>query len=138
MGLAAARELVDVEKVAVARRHLAQRLDDRRRRDAVLGVVGFLDRPTTVGLADGGLDRVGHAIGVEDHAALGVSRRAADRQHEVGGRSQEAFFVGVEDADEGDLGKVEPFAQEVDADEHVVFAAPQGREDLDALEGVDV
>ena len=38
------------------------------------------------------------------------------------GAAEEAFFVGVEDGYEGDFGEVEPFAEEVDADEDVVLA----------------
>ena len=52
--------------------------------------------------------------------------------------AQEALLVGVEDRDERDLGQVEPLAQEVDADEHVVLAEPQVADDLDALERVDL
>ena len=52
--------------------------------------------------------------------------------------AQEAFLVGVEDADERDLGNVEALAKQVDADEHVELAAPQIADDLDALERVDV
>ena len=40
--------------------------------------------------------------------------------------------------DERHLGQVEPLAQEVDADEHVVLAEPQVADDLDPLERVDL
>ena len=67
-----------------------------------------------------------------------VACGAADRLDERGLAAEEAFLVGVEDRDERDLGQVEAFAEEVDADEHVELAAAQVAEDLDALEGVDL
>ena len=53
-------------------------------------------------------------------------------------RAQIAFLVGVEDGDQRDLGQVEPFAQQVDADQHVELAAAQVADDLDAFERLDV
>ena len=53
-------------------------------------------------------------------------------------RAQEAFLVGVENGDQRHFGQVEPFAQQVDADQHVEHAAAQVAQDLDALERVDV
>ena len=52
--------------------------------------------------------------------------------------AQEALLVGVEDRDQRHLGQVEAFAQQVDADQHVVHAEPQVAQDLDALERVDL
>ena len=52
--------------------------------------------------------------------------------------AQEAFLVGVEDRDERHLGQVEPFTQQVHADEHVVLAEPQLADDLDPLQRVDL
>ena len=52
--------------------------------------------------------------------------------------AQEAFLVGVEDRDQRDLGHVEAFAQQVDADQHVELAEPQVADDLDALDRLDV
>ena len=97
-----------------------------------------LDRAAPARLADRVADRVGLLVGVEQHLAVHVARRAADRLDQRALAAQEAFLVGVEDADERDLGDVEALAQEVDADEHVELAAPQIADDLDALERVDV
>src|SRR3954454_14565301 len=49
------------------------------RRDAVLLVVGDLDRAAAVGLLDRLLHRGRLLVGVHDHAALDVARGAADR-----------------------------------------------------------
>jgi hypothetical protein len=61
-----------------------------------------------------------------------------DRLDERGLAAQEALLVGVEDRHQRDLGQVEPLAQQVDADQHVVLAQPQVADDLDALERVDL
>ena len=62
-----------------ARQHVVDRLDDARRRDAVLLVVGLLPRAAALGLADGRAHRVGHDVGVHDHAAVDVAGGAAGR-----------------------------------------------------------
>ena len=64
-------------------------------------------------------------IGVEDDAALSVSCGAADGLDERAFGTQKSFFVGVEDADQGDFGQIEAFAQQVDADEHIELSEAQ-------------
>ncbi len=51
---------------------VADALDDRRRLDPVLRVVGHLDRAPAVRLADRRLHRVGHRVGVHDDLAADV------------------------------------------------------------------
>ena len=84
------------------------------------------------------LQAVGHDVGIEHHAAFDVARGAADGLDQRGGRSQEAFLVGIEDRDQRAFGNVEPLAQQVDADQHVEHALAQVADDLDALQRVDV
>jgi hypothetical protein len=67
-----------------------------------------------------------------------VTRGTARGLDERGFAAQEAFFVGIEDADEADLGQIEAFAEEIDADEHIAVARAQAAQDFDALDGVDV
>ena len=104
----------------------------------MLGVVPLLDLASPLGLADRGLHRVGHGVGVHQDRAVDVARRPADRLDQRRLRAQEAFLVGVEDRDERDLGQVEALAEQVDADEHVELTQPQVSHDLDPLEGVDL
>ena len=106
--------------------------------DAVLLVVLDLDGAATVGLVDRGLHRAGHGVGVHDDLTVDVAGGAADRLDQRALRAEEAFLVGVEDGDQRDLGQVEPFAQEVDADDDVVDAKPQVAQDLDPLQRVDL
>ena len=106
--------------------------------DAVFFVVGFLLFAAAVGLVDGALHGVGHLVGVEDGAAFDVAGGSADGLDEGALGAEEAFFVGVEDGYEGDFGKVEAFAEEVDADEDVVLAFAEVAEELDAFEGFDL
>jgi hypothetical protein len=90
------------------------------------------------GLVERLLDRLGHLVGVEDHAPVDVPRGAPDRLDERRASAQEALLVGVQHRDERDLRQVEPLAQQVHADEHVVVAEPQLPDDLDPLERVDL
>ena len=102
------------------------------------GVVGLLLLAPPVGLVDRRLEAVGHAVGVEDRAAVDMARRAADRLDQRGARAQIALLVGVEHRDQRAFRNIEPFAQQVDADQHVEHAEPQIADDLDALDRVDV
>ena len=77
-------------------------------------------------------------VGVEDHAPVDVARGAADGLDQRGFGAQEAFLVGVEDRDQPAFGNVEPFAQQVDADQHVIDAEPKLADQLDALQRLDV
>ena len=91
-----------------------------------------------VRLVDRQAHRVGDDVGVHDHLARDVARRAPDRLDEAALVAQEALLVGVEDRDERDLRQVESLAQQVDADEAVERAHPQVAQDLHALERADV
>src|SRR5215203_311242 len=111
---------------------------DRGRRDAVLLVVGDLDGAAAVRLADGGAHRRRLLVGVHDHLAADVAGGTADRLDQRGLTAEEALLVRVEDGHQRDLRQVEPLAQKVHADQHVVLAEPQLADDLDALQRVDL
>ena len=97
-------------------------------------VVGLLDGAAAVRFLNGAHHRIGEAVGIHDDAAVHIARRAADGLYQRRLRAQKALLVGVEDGYEGDFGKVEPLAQQVDAHQHVVFAQPQRADELDALQ----
>ena len=63
-----------------------------------------------------------------------VAGGAADGLDERAGGTQKAFFVGVENGDERNLGQIEAFAQQVDADQHIVFAFAQIAQQAHALQ----
>ena len=79
--------------------------------DAVFGVVGDLFFAAAFGFVDGVLHGVGGFVGVHDDFTGDVAGGTADGLDEGGGGSEEAFFVGVEDGDEGDFRQVEAFAE---------------------------
>jgi len=54
-----------------------------------------------------------------------------------GAATQIAFLIGIEDSDERDFRQIEPFAQQIDADEHVELALAQIAQDRDPLERLD-
>ena len=101
-------------------------------------LIGLLLEAAAVGLLHRPLHRAGDDVGVEDHLAVDVARRAADRLHQRGLGAQKALLVGVENRDQRAFGNVEALAQQVDADQHVEGAEPQVADDLDALDRVDV
>ena len=82
--------------------------------------------------------RVGHLVGVHDHTAVDVARRAPRRLDQRAGGTQEPFLVGIQNRDQRHLGQVEPFAQQVDADQDVELAAAQIAQDLHALQRFDI
>ena len=96
-------------------------------------IVGGLEFAATRGLADGFFHGLGDVVGIHDDFAFNVASGATDSLDEGGLAAEEAFFVGVEDGDEGDFGEVEAFAQEVDADEDVVNAGAEVAQDVAAL-----
>ncbi len=53
-------------------------------------------------------------------------------------RAQEAFLVGIEDGNQRDLGQVEAFPEQVNADDHIVDTQPQITQDFDPLDGVNL
>ena len=107
-------------------------------RDAVLDIIFELLLAPAAGFGERALDRAGDGVGVEDHAAVDVARGAADGLDQRGLRAQEALLVGVEDRDQPAFGDVEPLAQQVDPDQHVIDAEAQLADQLDALQGLDV
>jgi len=77
-------------------RDVGDPLHDRRGGDAVLLVVGELDRAAAIGLGDRGLHRLRLLVGIHQNRPLDVARRAADRLDQRGLAAQEALLVGVE------------------------------------------
>ena len=106
--------------------------------DVVSLVVGQLLLAAAVGLVDGLLHALGDAVGIHDDPSVEVSRGPAHRLGERPVRAQESLLVGIEYGHKRYLGQVEPLAQQVHADEHIVDAGPQVVENADAVEGVDV
>src|SRR4051812_31935696 len=100
------REIVGLDPLAVAPapalrglalglqelRDVADALDDRRRGDAVLLVVGDLDRAPAARLRDRRAHRRGLLVGVHQDGALDVARRAPDRLDERRLAAEEALL----------------------------------------------
>src|SRR4029434_10757925 len=91
-GVVRARIYVEeLGRVEQRRERARDRLLDRLGRDPVLLVERLLLRPAAVGLLYRSLHRARDRVGVEDDAALDVSRRAADRLDERGAVPEVAF-----------------------------------------------
>ncbi len=100
-------------------------------------VVLFLYAAAALGLLHGFPHGIADAVGVHDDAAVDVSRSPPDGLDQGGRGAQEADLIGIQDADEGNLGQVESLAQEVNTDQHVEAARPEIGENLGSLEGLD-
>ena len=101
-------------------------------------VMGDLLGASAVGFAQSPLHRAGDAVGIHDHAPLGVARGAPDGLDQRGFRAQKAFLIGVQDRHQPAFGNIQPLAQQVDADQHVKGPKPQIAQDLDPFDRVDV
>ncbi len=109
---------------------------DRLRRYAVLGVVSDLRLASSVGLVDGLLHGFGHAVAVEKHLGIDVSRASPDRLNEARRRAEEALLVRIENRHQRDLRQVQTFAKQVHPDQHVELALAQLAEDIHAVQCV--
>ena len=101
----------------------------------MLGVVAHLDGAPTVGLVDGLLHALRDGIGIHNHLAVHVARRASRGLRQCPVAPQEPFFVGVDDGDERHLGQVETFTQQVHAHEHVENPGTEVAHNLHAVQG---
>ena len=106
--------------------------------DVVLGVVFFLLGAAVFGDVDEALNGVGDLVAKQNALAVEVAGGATGGLDEGGLVAEKAFFVGIENTDERNLGEVEAFAEKVDADENVELGGAEGAQDFDALDGVDV
>lgn len=79
-----------------------------------------------------------YGIRIHNHLALRVAGRAANRLDERRFGAQEPFLIRIEDGNERYLWDIEPFAQQVDANEHIKFALAQVADNFHALNGIDI
>jgi hypothetical protein len=114
--------------------YVADMLDDGLWRDAVRSIVVDLDGAAAVGFADGVFHGAGHVVGIQDDATGGVPSGAADGLDEGCFRAQKAFFVSVEDADEGYFGQIKAFTKQVHTNKNVVFPFSKISQDIYALD----
>ena len=77
---------------------------------------------------------IGNLVSVHDNRAVDVSRRPPHRLDERRIGTKESFLVSVENRYEGHLRHVQPFAQQIDADEDVEYAGPQVADDFGPLD----
>ena len=134
--------IAGIDDEPVALRDISEQIGnvalDGRRGDAMFGVVFFLPRSPPVGFADGTLHAAGHMVGIQDDPAIDIACGASDRLDKAGFRAQETFLVGIEDRHQPAFGNIEPFAQQVDAHQHVIDPKPQVADQFDTLQCFDI
>ena len=104
----------------------------------MFGIVTHLFFAAAVGLVDGPLHRSGDRVGIQNRLTVNVPRGTADRLDQRALRAQEPFLVGIQDRDQGNLGHVEAFPQQVDAHQHIERPKAQVTNDLGALHRADI
>src|SRR5205814_8270425 len=105
------------------------RLDDRRRRDAILDVVLLLDRSPALGFADRVFHGLRDLIGVQNRLSIRVSRGSSHRLDQRSFRTQNTFLVGIEYRNKTHFRKIQSLAQKIDPDKYVELAAAQIAQD---------
>ena len=113
-------------------------LEDRLWSDSMFRIVRDLDIAAALCLAYRALKRACHLVGVENDFSFGVTCRASDGLDQGCLTAQKSFLIGIKDSNERDLRKVESFAKQVDSDDDVELSAAELRQNLDALDSLDV
>ena len=108
------------------------------RRDAMLLVVFHLFRAAIFRDRHERFHALGDLVGKQNHFAVDVARGAPGGLNQRSLAAQKSFLVRIEDADEGNLGKIETFAKQINADQNVEFGRTQAAQNFDALNRVDV
>jgi len=107
---------------------------DRRGGDAVFAVIRFLLFAAAAGFVERPLHAAGNTIGIENDAPVDIASGAADGLDERGFGTQKPLLIRVEDRNQSAFGDVQPFPQQVDADQHIVNAHAQVADQLDPLQ----
>ena len=103
------------------------------RRDAMFFVVRHLLGAAAVRFVDGKLHRIGDTVGVHNDMSLRVTGRAPNGLDQRSARAQETFLIRIQDGNQRDFRQVEPFAQQVDAHDHVEDTQAQVSQDTNSL-----
>src|SRR5262249_51194556 len=111
---------------------------DSLRRDAVFFVVFHLLRAPVLRNRHERFHALRGCVGKENNFTVDVARRATCGLDERGLTSQKSFLVRIQNADKRNLGKIEPFAKQIDSDENVEIRCAQCAQNFHALNGVDV
>ena len=104
--------------------------------------MGLIERILQSAAAFGFVHRALHrrrdAVRIQhDHAVL-ISCGAADGLDERGLRPEKTLLVRIENGNERHLGNVETLTQQVDADQHIVYAETQIAHQLLPLDGLNI
>ncbi len=119
-------------------RQIPDLLNNTTRLDTMLPVVGALDIAATLCFFNRQIHRASYAIRIHDDGAVHMACCPPNRLDQRGGGAQIAFFVGIQDRNQGNLGQVQSFTQQVDTYHHIINAQPQIAQDLHPLDRIDI
>jgi len=118
-------------------RHV-DRLDDAFGSDIVFEIVPRLDIAAPIRFVDRALHGVRHPVRVKNRAAIDVPGSAAHRLNERIAGPQEAFLIRVENRHKRDLGQIETFTKQINADKDIEFSPAEAPENLDTFQRLDL
>ena len=104
----------------------------------MLFVVCHLLLATSVGLIDGLLHGLSNGLSIHDGKSMNIAGSTSYNLNERAMVAQKSLIVSIEDGYEGHFRKVQSFAQEVNANEHVVGAGAEIVDDIDTIESVNI
>src|SRR5690606_10491237 len=107
-------------------------------RDVVFLIEGQLALPAPLGLVDGTSHGIRDAICVKNRPAIQIARSPTYSLNETAFGTEEAFLVCIQNGHKRDLRYVQPFTQQVDANQHVEHAKPKVADDFHSLDSIDI
>ena len=84
------------------------------------------------------MHRTGDLVCVHDHSPVDVACGTTAGLDQGTGAAQEALLVGVKDSDQLNLRDIQPFPQQVDANQNIKDALAQIANNANTLNGVDI
>src|SRR5213593_62628 len=106
---------------------------DRLRCNAVLFVVIHLLSAAVFGDRHQRLHALRDLIGEKHYFAVYMPRGTTRGLDEGGLAAQETFLVRIQNADQGNFGKIETFTKQIDSDENVEIGCAKAAQDFHAL-----
>src|SRR6202789_704397 len=110
---------VHIVSLQNSRKRIVQSANNRLRRNPVFMVVSHLFLAPPIGLIDRAPHRVRHLIGIQNRAALKMTRSTPNRLDQRALRTQEPLFIRIQNRNQRHLRKVETFPQQVDPNQNV-------------------
>ena len=88
-------------------------------------IIRHLLFPTSRRFSQCRIHRICHNIGIQNHTPICITRRTTNCLNQRTRRPQESFFVRVHNCNQFAFWHVQPFAQQIDTNQDIIFAQTQ-------------